>query len=148
MPLEASVLSSALLALPPTTDSAAARRNHAAAFRTYMNGLVTVPPVLPIAHDAAEAAMAAALVGQELLPPSSIAAINAGYLAYVATILAALAASPGAPWIVAVPPSPQGPISPGVETSNITADSFADLVHFWVTQIRGSVPPVPPTNWF
>jgi hypothetical protein len=144
MVLQASTFSSALRALTPTTDAVAAQRNHAAAFRAYMEGLVTVPPVAPTAHVLAESAMTAALSGQHLPPPVGITAINAGYYTYVTTVLAALATQA---WIVAVPPLPPGPIDLARLGDDFTIDDYADLVHNWVTSIQGSVPPTLPAFW-
>lgn len=144
MVLLAANFSQALQDLPATTNILEAQLNHAAAFRRYMEGLSTVPPVLPAAHTLAEAAMVVALTGQHLPPPTGIAAINAGYYAYVTTILASLAAQA---WIVTVPPLPPGPISLGALSGSFTIEDYADLVHAWVTGVKGSVPPTVPAPW-
>lgn len=134
----------ALRSLPATTDVLAAQQNHAAAFRSYMEGLTTAPAVLPVAHDLAEAAMTAALTGQHLPPPTGISAINAGYYAYVTTILASLATQA---WIVTIPPLPPGPIDLDSLSGSFTVEDYADVVHRWVTAVQGSLPPAPPVAW-
>ena len=125
------------------TDEADAARKHAAAFATYMRLLTTVPPVLPVAHDAAQAVMETALLGQALPPPAGIAVINAAYLGYVTAIGLALASSG---YVVAVPPTPPGPILvPPPPGSGALA--YATIVHAWVIKISGSIPPAPPAPW-
>ena len=143
MPLIPTVFSTELDTLAPTIDVDVARQRHAQAFRRYMEGLVTVPVLLPAYHDAAEGAMTAALVGQHLAPPTGINAINAGYLAYVSALIAALAASG---WVVSVPPLPPGPILAPLPVGYGTS-AYALLVHTWVTKISGSVPPTVPSLW-
>lgn len=144
MVLLADNFAQALRNLPATTNALAAQQNHAAAFRSYMSGLTTVPPVNPAAHGLAEAAMSAALVGQNLPPPFGISAINAGYYAYVTTILATLATQA---WIVSIPPLPPGPITASAFSGGASIEDYANLVHGWVTAVSGSLPPAPPTPW-
>lgn len=134
----------ALRSLPATTDVLAAQRNHAAAFRSYMEGLTTAPAVLPPAHALAETAMVVALTGQHLPPPTGISALNAGYYAYVTTVLATLATQA---WIVTIPPLPPGPINLSSLSGSFTIEDYADLVHRWVTAVQGSLPPAPPVAW-
>jgi hypothetical protein len=144
MALSVQVFQAALEELPATTEILAAQQNHAAAFRQYMSGLTTVPPLLPVTHIAAEAAMIASLTGQHLPPPAGVQAINAGYLTYVGVLLAALAAQT---WAVSVPPNPAGPIDLEALSGSFTIEDYVTYVHDWVTAIRGSVPPAPPVPW-
>lgn len=124
-------------------DEADAAVKHAAAFSTYMRLLTTVPPVLPPVHDAAQAVMQTALVGQALPAPASAPVINAAYLGYTAAISAALALSG---YVTAVPGLAPGPILvPPPPGSGSLA--YAAIVHAWVIKITGSVPPAPPAPW-
>lgn len=125
------------------TNAVDAAIKHAAAFREFMTGLVTVPPVLMTTHLLAESVMAATLAGQALPPPAGIAAVNAGYTAYAATVIAALAASG---YAVVTPPTPPGPITtpppPGLGSL-----AYAAIVFAWLVRITGSVPPLPAAPW-
>lgn len=114
---------------------------HASAFSTYARGLVTVPPPPPPAHDAARVAMEGVLVGQSAF--NALPLINAAYLLYATTLVAQLAASG---WVVAVPPTPPGPLLNPVPVG-FTSSAYASLVDTWMRLVSGSVPPVPPSPW-
>lgn len=132
MPLLASTLQSALQALvdAPFLDEAEAIEAHAAAFRTYMEGLVN-PPALPAAHDEAEAAFILAAPGQSL----SLTVIQDAYVAYVTTL---------APLTVpydSVPPA--GP--PPLALVDLTV--YVTSIDLWVRTGTASLPPLPPDPW-
>ena len=143
MPLNPTTLADALTTFGTTNDVADARARHAAAFREYMSGLVITPPAVPAQHDAAKLAMESALVGQEQPAPVGLAAVNAGYLAYVTTLIASF----GGTWIPAIPPLPPGPF-PAAPPIGFGASAYAQQVHNWVARISGGPPTSPPTNWF
>lgn len=142
MPLNPKTFADALEALGTTNDVADARRRHAAAFRTYMNDLVTAPPLTPANHDAAEAAMEAALVNQEQPAPIGLTAVNLGYFTYASTLIASF----GGSWVPAVPPIAPGPL-PAAPAIGLGASAYALQVHNWVTKISGNLPTLPPVPW-
>jgi hypothetical protein len=128
----------------PPADAVDAAAKHAHAFRVYMATLAN-PIVPPQAHDVAEAAMQAALLGQDAPPPAGIAAINAGYSAYVGAIALAAAATGQ---VTATPQSPPGPIPAFVvPTNGMGSIAYAGGVHLWVLQGKTSIPPAPPAPW-
>lgn len=147
MPLIPSIFASNLQSLPATTDNLSAQQAHAAAFKQYMLGLVTVPLVLPAAHDAAEVAMAAALAGQNLPPPTGAQAINNGYTTYVLTIVAALVAQTGGTWVLTTPPVLPGPLVSAVYPPNFGVEAYAQLVHQWLSLVAGGTPLTGPAFW-
>lgn len=116
---------------------------HAAAFSTYMRGLLTVPPPAPPIHDAAQAAMQAALVGQSLPAPAAVPVLNAAYLTYASTVVAGLAAQG---WVVATPPTPPGPLTAPIPPG-FGSLAYALVVDTWLRLVTGSIPPVPPAPW-
>lgn len=116
---------------------------HAAAFSTFMSGLVLPTAIPPGTHDTARAAMETALLGQDAVPPAGIAVINAAYLAYLGVIIAAVAPSG---YVVATPPVPPGPIVAPVPPSSGSL-AYATIVQLWCVAVTGSIPPAPPTPW-
>jgi hypothetical protein len=147
MPISPVVLAIELQSMPLTTSLLTAQQEHAAAFKRYMLGLVTVPLVLPAAHDAAEIAMTAALVGQNEPPPIGAQAVNNGYLAYVTAIVTALVAQSGGTWALTIPPAPTGPLVSSSYPPNFGATAYAQLVHQWVVAIAGGTPLTGPAFW-
>ena len=124
-------------------DETDAAIKHAAAFSTYMRGLVTIPPVPSPIHDAAQTVMETGLLGQALPAPGAVPIINSAYLAYVNALIVSLTTEG---YVVDTPPVPPGPIITPIPPGFGMA-AYAALVDAWVRAITGSIPPATPVPW-
>lgn len=132
MPLLPTALEAELQKLvdSPFADEAEAITAHAAAFRTYMEG-ISNPVGTPVAHDAGEAAFISAAPGQSL----SLAALQAAYVAYVGAFAPLVV-----PYVATPPPGPP-------PLAIVSLPAYALSIDTWLKMGTASIPPVPPVPW-